>query len=408
MSVAYFVTEYPGGSHTSTFIRREIAALRDRGVEIEVCAIRRPPRDSLLAEREVQDWNETWSVLPVRPAELLRSHVQMALRSPQRYSRTLALALRHRNRGARNLLWACFHFAEAVHLAVELGRRDVDHLHVQFATSGAQIGMLVHALTDLPWSIALHGSCDFEYPAAPLLGDKLETVEFASCASHFGRAQAMRTIPPKLWDRLFVSRCGIELDQLPAREAREGDLPEFHIYSVGRLSPEKGASGLITALQKVRAAGLDAHLTVVGEGPTRPELDAWVASLGLGDHCHLLGALAEEDTLKQIARADVVALSSFMEGLPVVLMEAMGLGVPVVAPRLAGIPELVDHERNGLLFHPGDWDGLADAILRLANDPDLGRRLASAARETVQQGFDITGTVEPLVERFGAAADPQP
>ena len=402
MTVAYFVTEYPGGSHTSTFIRREIAALRDRGVDIDVYAIRRPPRDSLLAEREVQDWNETWSVLPVQPTALVQSHLRAALHSPARYVSTLATALRHRNPGARNLLWALFHFAEAVHLAGELDRRRATHLHVQFATSGAQIGMLVHALTDMPWSIALHGSCDFEYPAAPLLGDKLETVEFASCASHFGRAQAMRTVPPQFWDRLFVSRCGIEIDQLPARQPSDRALPTFHIYSVGRLSPEKGPSGLIAALEKCRAAGLDAHLTVVGEGPTRPELDGWVAALGLSDHCHLLGALAEEDTLKQIARADVVALSSFMEGLPVVLMEAMGLGVPVVAPRLAGIPELVEHERNGLLYHPGDWDGLAAAILRLAHDPDLVRRLTNEARTTVREEFDVTGAVGPLAERFGA------
>jgi glycosyltransferase involved in cell wall biosynthesis len=169
---------------------------------------------------------------------------------------------------------------------------------------------------------------------------------------------------------------------------------------VGRLAPEKGGAGLVTALAECRAAGLDAELHVVGDGPTRPAIETAIAARGIGAHCHLHGARSEAQALQHIADADVLVVASLMENLPVVLMEAMGIGTPVVAPRLAGIPELVEHERTGLLYEPGDWDGLARAVRRLADDPDLAARLAVEARRTVERDFDVARAVAPLVGRF--------
>src|SRR5690606_26697366 len=172
--------------------------------------------------------------------------------------------------------------------------------------------------------------------------------------------------------------------------------------SVGRLSPEKGHVGLFEAFRAVLAAGIDADLHLVGDGPMRCELETWRSALGLDERIHFLGQLTEEEVAKTIADADVFVLSSFMEGLPVVIMEAFAAGVPVVAPGVAGIPELVVHRETGLLFPPSDWEALADAMVTMASDPGLRARLAERGRRRVAEQHEITRAVRPLLDQLAS------
>src|SRR5690606_7934351 len=124
------------------------------------------------------------------------------------------------------------------------------------------------------------------------------------------------------------------------------------IVTVGRLSPEKGSVGLIEAFAACRSRGLDAELLMIGDGPGRADVEAAIAAHRLGDRCHLTGALSEADVLRELGDADMFVLPSLMEGLPVVLMESLGAGLPTVAPAVAGVPELVEDGVTGLLFDP--------------------------------------------------------
>ena len=139
---------------------------------------------------------------------------------------------------------------------------------------------------------------------------------------------------------------------------------------------------------------------MIGDGPLRGEIEAAVASSGVADRITLRGALAERQTLEEIGRADLLALPSFMEGIPLVLMEAMALGVPVVAPRIAGIHELVEHEQTGLLYTPAAWDELAQRILELARSADLRDRLGAHGRERVAGEFVVERSAELLAQLF--------
>jgi colanic acid/amylovoran biosynthesis glycosyltransferase len=156
----------------------------------------------------------------------------------------------------------------------------------------------------------------------------------------------------------------------------------------------------------VRDRGLAVTLTLVGDGPEEDSLRAAVARLGIDAQVRFLGRLDERATLAAIAAADMLVLPSFMEGLPVVLMEAMALGVPVIATRVAGIPELVRDAVGGLLFDPADWTALADAVARLAGDPALRERLALGGRDRVEQAFAIERAVAPLPDLFATEALP--
>jgi len=400
--IGYLVSMYPATSHT--FVRREVEALRRLGLPIATFSVRRPDTPPQ-TDRERAAAAETGYILPLSPGALFGAHLRAVFRHPVRYARTFALALRHRVPGARALLWSAFHFAEAIVLAHMLERRNVARLHSHFANSGAVVGLLATRFLELPWSLTLHGISETDYPAGLLLADKIAAADFVACVSWFGRAQAMRLVHPVHWPKLAIVRCGIDMRDVDEHRQASAPAPRpLAIVCVGRLSAEKGQSGLIEAVAGVRARGIAATLTLVGYGPDRALLDAAVDAAGLGEQVTFAGRLDEGATLEAIARADLLVLPSFMEGLPVVLMEAMALGVPVIGPRVAGVPELIEDGVSGLLFTPGNWADLADAIARFADDRAFAAACAERAAATIASEFDIDRAVAPLLDYFRAAA----
>jgi glycosyltransferase involved in cell wall biosynthesis len=392
-AVGYLVSEYPAPSHT--FIRREIEALRGAGVPIVTYSVR-PPAHVLSNPRERQAAAETFVVLRAGAVRIASANLAALVRRPGRYLSTLGLALRHRVPGLRSLLWALFHLAEAVMLAQRMRADGVARLHNHFGNAGATVGLLAAHFNGVPWSLTLHGISEFDYPAGNLLPEKLERADFAACVSYFGMAQAMRLTRPRLWHKLRVVRCGLDPADLPSA-ARNHDEGILRVICVGRLSPEKGHIGLFQAVQRLAARGVTLHLTLVGDGPMRAQLEEATAQMGLADRIEFLGARDEPATLEAIAQADMLVLPSFMEGLPIVLMEAMALHVPVIASRVAGIPELVIDGETGLLFDPANWDGLADALARLAADPQLRGDLADAGFAKVSGAFFHPAAAAPMI-----------
>jgi len=385
MKVAYLVSQYPAPSHT--FIRREVAALRKRGLALEMFSVRRPPPGDLMSEVDRADHDETTYLLPAGPLAVLGNNLRMFLRAPGAYLGALAFSLRHRNAGARELLYAVFYFLEGMLLAEQLRRREVGHLHNHFANAASHVALVATRYLRIPLSLTLHGECDFDSRAGPLLGAKIRESSFVACATQYGMAQAMRLSEPAHWRKLCVVRCGVQLDRLPRPQPRDAARRggPVRIICVGRLSPEKGQLGLVDAFALARRRGLDAELVLVGDGPDRAAVEARIAAAGLERHVKLLGRQPEARTLEETGRSDILVLASFMEGLPVVLMEAMALGVPVIAPVVAGIPELVEHGETGLLFTAGDWDQLAERMRTLGADAALRARLAAAARRRVEE-----------------------
>jgi colanic acid/amylovoran biosynthesis glycosyltransferase len=399
MTVAYVVSQYPAASHT--FIRREIEALRSGGIDIQTFSVRHPVIGELHSPRDRAEFEKTYYLLPTKLKDLLAAHVVAFASRPTSYLRVLLLALRHRVPGPRALIWAVFHFAEAIQLSRELERRKVRRIHNHFANSGATVGMLAAQFLQLPWSLTLHGISETDYPAGLLLSAKIEAASFVACVSEFGRAQAMRVSSPEHWNKMIIVRCGLNLADLPKKPIDVNK--RTRLICVGRLSAEKGHLGLLNAFASVRARNLDAELVLVGDGPERMRIEHAIQALNLQDVVHLTGVLSEQETLEQIAHADVLVLASFMEGLPVVLMEALALGVPVVATRVAGIPELVVHETNGLLFSPANWDELAEYLSRLLSDSALRNRLAGAGPSKVFSNHNIQTAFKPLFSKFTEA-----
>jgi glycosyltransferase involved in cell wall biosynthesis len=157
------------------------------------------------------------------------------------------------------------------------------------------------------------------------------------------------------------------------------------IVGVGRLAEQKDFATLISALALLPAG--TARLRVLGEGPLRATLEAQTAALGLADSVELVGEVA--DVRSQLEQADVFALTSRWEGLPLSVLEAMAAGLPVVASAIDGIPEAVAEGETGYLTPPGEPRQVADALSRLAADPELRARLGAAGRHRAEERFSL-------------------
>jgi colanic acid/amylovoran biosynthesis glycosyltransferase len=394
LRIGYLTSQYPATSHT--FISREVAALRELGLGLETFSIRTPSPAELQDEGIAAEARNTFTVLSQPATSIIGAHLATILSNPLGYFRTLGLALGHRPPGLRGLGLSVAHFAESVVLARELRHRGITRLHNHFANSGATVGLLVTRMLRMPWSFTMHGISESDYPAGLLLGRKIEAADFVACVSFFGRAQAMRLVTPNQWSKLHVVRCGLPLRNLPEHIPRSAK----RLIAVGRLSPEKGHAGLLEAFATVRRDHPDLSLLLVGDGPEAARLHGLAEKLGISGRVRFSGRLSEPDTLREIAAADILVLPSFMEGLPIVLLEAMALGTAVIASRVAGIPELVEDGKSGLLFTPSDWDELARSIQRLVRDPDLANELAKNARAKVSSEFDVRRSAALLREFF--------
>ena len=398
--IAYLAGQYPEVS--LTFIQREIEALRDLGMTITTCSIRRTPPEQHPGDAEKAEAASTFVVLDDmrKPMEFLRAQGTY-LREPGRYFRALGLALRTRSPGLKALIYQLIYFFEATILARQLQKTGVDHIHNHFTFGSATVAMLVNVLTDIPYSFTLHGPADLLEPYRWRLDEKIARAKFVAVISHYARSQAMFFSDPAHWDKFKIIHCGVtpERYSIPAGDPvpprKDG---ETRLLFVGRLAPVKGLRVLLDAMTDLndRVPGL--HLVLVGDGPDRKLLEK--VAEPLGDLVTFTGYLSQDEVARAMQGCDVFVLPSFAEGVPVVLMEALASGKPVIATQVAGVGELVENGVSGLIVAPGDKDALSEAIVELAGDPARRDAMAKVGAAKVQADFDIIAEAKRLSKLF--------
>lgn len=408
MRLAYLLDQYPAISHT--FILREVAALRERGAEVQTFSIHRSDPRHLLADDDLAEYERTLAIRPTRPLTFLAQHASALTAAPGAYLRTL-LRSPTLARGLRTRLWQLFYFFEAVPVWLAMRRAGIRHVHAHFTSPAADVALLVAALgggesNGWTWSFSAHGS-DIQETDQRLLAEKVRRADGVVCVSDFGRSQLLTLVEQRHWPKVAVVRCGLGAKtsaEPPARQPRDAE--PLQLLNVGRMVRLKGQSILLEAVALLRGRGIPAVLTIVGEGPLRNELEQIIEQLELASAVRLAGYVGQDDIAAYYDQADVFCLPSLREGLPVVLMEAMARGLPVVASGIMGIPELVEHDQNGLLVPPGRADRLADAIARLANDPQERRRMGEHGHRRVLSEYDVARSAERLYDIFSAIAGP--
>lgn len=394
--VAYIVNQYPSVSHT--FIRREIEALERCGTVV----VRLSIRGWELPLVDGDDLNErqlTRYVLKGGAMPLLSSFLRIGLLRPRLMLGSFTLAFQRWKDSDRPLLVHLAYVIEACRVVQLLEADSVQHLHAHFCTNSAEVAMQCHQLGGPPYSFTAHGSDLMDKPTLMGLDLKISRAKFAVAVCSYGLSQIYRWIPHSDWKKVKVVRCGLE----PGYGAIQFDraLETKNLVCVGRLSKEKGQLLLLEAIHLLKLNGHLIHLTLVGDGPMREELEELCKSYNLTESVEFTGWQDAEGVKRWILQSHALVLPSLSEGLPVVIMEAMALRRLVIAPYLAGIPELVSHRENGWLFPAGDIVSLAKAIELLMNTPQSQlSKMEDNAHLTVWKKHNLDLSTNNLLELF--------
>ena len=389
LRMAYLLSQYPAVNHV--FMLREVCFLRQLGFDIQVASIRDPDREpGSMTTAERAEANATYYVKSCGLFRLALAHAHTLVSRPIHYIRGLTGALRN------EALDGLFYFIEAVAVGDWMSRQGLSHVHTHYAST---VGFLVGRIFPVTISIAFHGPAEFEDPAGSRLAEKVRASLFCCAISQYGLSQLMYACGCSEWPKLELTALGVDSDAFTPRPFRPSPAP-FQIVCVGRLAPVKGQHLLIAAMASLIAEGRDIRLRFAGDGPDRLALRQDVESRGLSDRVLFEGNVNQDKLLDLYRESDALVLSSFAEGLPVVLMEAMSMEIPCVAPWVNGIPEIVAHETDGLLAPPGDAAALARAIGRLMDDAELRHTLGQRARLKILDKFDLRRNIEHLADVF--------
>ena len=314
-----------------------------------------------------------------------------AVRGPEPYHRRLR---------------AMVHTWLGAYLAAILQQEGIDHIHVHHGFFASWCAMTAARLLEIDFSMTLHGS-DL-LVRADYLDCKLQNCGFCFTISEYNRKY--------LLDRYAFARKKIAVHRLGIDVSRWAPIAApgtstFSILNVGRLHPVKNQAFLLLACRALKTARVPFVCRIAGEGEERERLQQLIAELGLTEDVQLLGSVDQAKLRELYAEADVVALTSQSEGIPVTLMEAMAMERVVLAPAITGVPELITSGKTGFLYQPGSMDDFLAKLtaIRLAGEHLHGLR--REARRQIEISYDsrrnVAEVVDDLLERVNHGAQPR-
>ncbi|MFL6575541.1 MAG: glycosyltransferase [Povalibacter sp.] len=396
MRLAYLCNLYPAVSHS--FVRREIEAIENAGHQVHRFSLR-PARADLKDDADLHEARVTEAVLGNGIVRLVMSALALIVSRPDKSAAALVVAYRLSAPGLRSKTRHLAYWLEAAWLLRRLQQLDVGHMHAHFGTNPAAVAAIVHAWGGPPFSFTAHGPDEFDAPVTLALPQKVGAAKFVVAISSFGRSQLMRWSRSADWAKIKVIRCGVDADDL-AVDPQSPDAGSTEFVCVARLSAQKGLPLLIAACERLRDARHQFTLTIIGDGELRSALVADIDRRGLQDHVRLAGICSGREIRENLVRARAFVLPSFAEGLPVVIMEALAQGRPVIATAVAGIPELVDSE-CGWLIPAGSEDALVQAMTEaLQSSADDLAKKGSVGRSRVRRMHCSTTNANGLLELF--------
>lgn len=405
MKIAYLAPEIPALS--ATFVYNEILELTKQGVSVKPFSVHRP---SHIASEEslIELRNDVFHLYEMPKSQALLDNLLMLLIRPSGYIKALGrLGCDVFMQGviSRSSLGLCYRFFYAAILAKQLRQNCIQHLHVHFAHIPTDIAMYAAPMAGIHYSVQAHANDLFE--RGWLLKQKVSRSAFFATISEFNQRflENLQADPTKI----KIVRCGVDQNwQPPARVAKSNLL--FTIGTVGRLVEKKGIDTLLEAIFILLKQGHEVSVKIAGSGPLENELKLQLAHLALPENAvEFVGALPHDEVASFITELDVFVLpckqdsQGDMDGIPVVLMEAMLCGVPVISTQISGIPELVINNISGLVVMPGNAAELSEAIIQIMESPDVQQRLVSGGKQRVNDEFLLDQNVSKLISLFEKA-----
>ncbi|GAB6059678.1 hypothetical protein JCM31598_27950 [Desulfonatronum parangueonense] len=274
----------------------------------------------------------------------------------------------------------------------------VQYVHTHFADENLKWTKALSDWTGLPFGVTTHGYDLRDDPIpAKEVSKLLSKANLVVAISEYNRNLMVKKFGI-FKEKIKIIHCGIDTE-LFKREHQSQIISgnELRIITVGRLVSEKAQDVLLHALAEVKKRGVRFRLKLIGAGPLQDQLQDLAQTLNIYELIEFMGAQPQEMIIESLRNSDVFVLSSRNEGLPIVCMEAMSMEVFLIATRISGIPELVQHKQNGLLVEPEDVAGLADAICWAERNRESLREMSHAARNKVEDEFDREKCTRSLV-----------
>jgi len=384
--LAYFVSHYP--KLTETFIADEVKNLANTFDVSVVPIVARQPNPELPAANlaDVDVLRESlcaWSVIRDAFAQCLGSPGKVV----SLMSEILGELVRHPKATVKTLLLV----PRSLAFAYRLRQQPVDVLYAGFANYSASMAWMISRLSNTPFMFVAHANDIFK--SHVLLAKKCRDASAVLAISKFNRNYLLALDSDLQQGHFRVVPTGVDCSNFVHRPYRALS-STVSVLSVGSLLEKKGHRFLIDAMSMLIADGVNVHCQIIGEGPERNRLQQQIEHRGIGDQVSLLGSQDRASVNTLLEQADIFVLASVdasdksADGIPVALMEAMAVGVPVISTRLRAIPELVIDGKTGLLCEPGSAPDIAACIERLIDDEALHARLLPEARQHVEQYFD--------------------
>jgi colanic acid/amylovoran biosynthesis glycosyltransferase len=398
--IGYFINQYPMASQT--FIRREIAAIEAMGTPIKRYAVR--GWDTPLVDPDDQsEAAKTRRILDVGIPRLLRALLATVVSRPRKFARALAESWRLGRQSDRGVVIHFAYLAEACVLRTWTQSDSIDHLHVHFGSNSATVALLCRLLGGPPYSFTVHGPEEFDRPVALGLRTKIRHAAFVVCISTYGRSQLWRWAEFRDWSKVHVVHCGLDGDFFETPRSAPSQAPR--LINIGRLSEQKGQLTLVEAAARLRAQGRAFEIILIGGGVLREPIEERIRQLDLCQYVKLAGWRTGSEVKQQLLDSRGLVLPSFAEGLPVVIMESLALGRPVISTYIAGIPELVSPGENGWLVPAGDVEELAAAMTKMLDAPiDELERMGRAGAKRVARDHDVRIEARKLLELIERSA----
>lgn len=398
-SVAYLVNQYPMVS--LSFIRREIVAIEAQGMSVARFSIR-PTTMRLVDEADRLELEQTRAILGAGMAALLGAAMATLITRPLFFVKAMAITIGLGRRSDRGVMRHLAYLAEACLLRRWLARDRIQHLHVHFATNSTTVAMLCRILGGPGYSFTMHGSACFDKIETIGIEQKVAASRFVVAVSQYGCSQIYRYIPHAHWHKVKLIHCGVDSAFVNQQPLPLSDRPR--LVCVGRLVEQKGQILLIEAAARLKKQGLNMELVLVGDGPMRKTIEQLIQKHNLKDRVRITGWASNEQVRQQLLEARAMVLPSFCEGLPVVIMESLAMGRPVISTYIAGIPELLRHKENGWLVFAGCIDSLVDAM-RQAIEMDIQKLndMGRSGRELVLHQHNASTEAGKLIELFRSA-----
>jgi glycosyltransferase involved in cell wall biosynthesis len=400
--IAYIMSRFPHLSET--FILREMNELERHGWDIALYPLILQEQE--IVHPEAESWLSRVRHVPYLSGQVLKANAKAWAQHPFRSLSLWGRTLGENVRSPNFLMRATALLPKAFEMARLMQEEGITHIHAHYATHPALVAWLIHRLTGISYSITVHAHDIFVEQA--MLATKLRDATFIAAISEYNREYLAKVVGPWVRKKTHIVHCGVVLEHYQARstEAMPQDGERFELISTGSLQPYKGHAYLIGACALLRERGIALRCRIIGEGKERPALEQMISQTGLEDVVELLGAQPQQEVARLLSTAhcyvqpSVITPSGKMEGIPVSLMEALACGLPVVATKLSGIPELVQHNKTGYLVKPADATALANALTKLYNNPTSATQLAQEGRALVAREFELSRNVQQLAELF--------